>query len=136
MNTLKRLTLFLLAVLLLSSACAATTNAAQNDKLTVVSTVSPITNIIYNIGGDRINLTGIVPEGVNSHTFEPAPSDAVKLAQADLIFVNGLTLEEPTIKLAESNKKDGAEIIVLGEQTIPPDKYLYDFSFPKEAGSP
>ncbi|MBI1876870.1 MAG: zinc ABC transporter substrate-binding protein [Chloroflexi bacterium] len=109
---------------------------ASSGKLNVITTVSPITNVIYNVGGDRINLSGIVPEGVNSHTFEPAPSDAQKLAQADLIFVNGLKLEEPTLKLAEANKKDGAEIILLGEQTITPDEYLYDFSFPKEAGSP
>ena len=110
--------------------------AVSSGKLNVVTTVSPVTNIIYNIGGDRINLSGIVPEGVNSHTFEPAPSDAQKLAQADLIFVNGLKLEEPTLKLTEANKKDGAAIILLGEQTITPDEYMYDFSFPKEAGSP
>ncbi|MCB0191525.1 MAG: zinc ABC transporter substrate-binding protein [Anaerolineae bacterium] len=109
---------------------------AGNGNLNVVTTVSPITNIIYSIGGDRINLSGIVPEGTNSHTFEPAPSDASKLAQADLIFVNGLNLELPTLKLAEANKKDEAEIILLGEQTITPDEYVYDFSFPKEAGSP
>ena len=135
MSTTKRWTTLLLVILLLS-ACTPAVATPQNGKLTVVATVSPITNVIYNIGGDRINLSGIVPEGVNSHTFEPAPSDAVKLAQADLIFVNGLALEEPTVKLAEANKKDGAEIVALGEQTITPDKYMYDFSFPKEAGSP
>ncbi|MCB0211417.1 MAG: zinc ABC transporter substrate-binding protein [Anaerolineae bacterium] len=113
-----------------------TSIAINDDRLNVVTTVSPITNIIYNIGGDRINLFGIVPEGTNSHTFEPAPSDATKLAQADLIFINGLHLELPTLKLAEANKKDDAEIIVLGEQTITPDEYVYDFSFPEEAGSP
>lgn len=106
------------------------------DKLEVVTTVSPLANIIYNVGGERINVSGIVPEGVNSHTFEPAPSDAQKLAKADLIFVNGLDLEEPTVKLAEANKAADAEIISLGEQTIKPEKYVYDFSFPKEAGSP
>jgi ABC-type Zn uptake system ZnuABC Zn-binding protein ZnuA len=105
-------------------------------KLVVVATVSPITNIIHNIGGDRIQLSGIVPEGVNSHTFEPAPSDAVKLANADLIFINGLHLEEPTLELAEANLKEGAEIVLLGEQTITPEEYVYDFSFPEEAGNP
>jgi len=116
------------------AASAPIANAAK--KLNVVTTVSPITNIIYNIGGDRINLTGIVPEGTNSHTFEPAPSDAQVLAQADLIFVNGLKLEEPTLRLAEANKKPDTEIVTLGEQTLTPDQYVYDFSFPKEAGSP
>ena len=133
---LDRLFAVVLIVSWLLSACNGTTTPAVSNKLNVVTTVSPITNIVYNIGGDRINLTGIVPEGTNSHTFEPAPSDAQKLAQADLIFANGLKLEEPTLKLAEANKKADAEIILLGEQTITPDQYVYDFSFPKEAGSP
>ena len=127
---------YVIALSFLLSACASAGRASGDKKLNVVSTVSPITNIVYNIGGDRINLTGIVPEGTNSHTFEPAPSDAQKLALADLVFFNGLKLEEPTLKLAEANKKAGAEIILLGEQTITPDQYIYDFSFPKEAGSP
>ncbi len=110
--------------------------AGSGPTLEIVTTVSPITNIAYNIAGDKAQITGIVPEGVNSHTFEPAPSDAKVLAQADLIFANGLKLEEPTLKLAEANLKPGAEIVLLGEQTITPDQYVYDFSFPKEAGSP
>ncbi len=113
---------------------AAPTNTGT--RLNVVSTVSPIVNIIYNVGGKRINLVGIIPEGTDSHTFEPAPSDANKLAQADLIFVNGLDLETPTEKLAQANKKPGAEIVELGPQTIQPDQYTYDFSFPKELGKP
>ena len=123
------------AATLAMTACA-TPPATQSQKLNIVSTVSPITNVIYNIGGDRVNLKGIVPEGTNSHTFEPAPSDAKTLAAADIVFVNGLKLEEPTLKMAEANKKTGAEIIELGPQTIKPEDYVYDFSFPKEAGSP
>ena len=125
---------FILALLI--AGCAPVVNGSQDDKLNVVATVSPITNIIYNIGGNHITLSGIVPEGVNSHTFEPAPSDAKKLAGADLIFANGLDLEDPTLELARANLKDGAEIVILGEQTISPEKYAYDFSFPKEEGHP
>lgn len=109
---------------------------AADSLLRIVTTVSPITNIAYNIAGDKAQITGVVPEGVNSHTFEPAPSDAKVLAQADLIFANGLKLEEPTLMLAEANLKPGAAIVLLGDQTITPDQYVYDFSFPKEAGSP
>ena len=126
--------IFILAVFI--AGCAPAKVTSQDSKLNVVATVSPITNIIYNIGGDHITLSGIVPEGVNSHTFEPAPSDAKKLAEADVIFVNGLHLEDPTVKLAEANKKPGSEIVSLGEGTITPDQYIYDFSFPKPEGSP
>jgi ABC-type Zn uptake system ZnuABC Zn-binding protein ZnuA len=132
----KRIAFAILVLVALAAAGCGSSAPAASQKLTVVATVSPITNIIYNIGGDRITLSGIVPEGVNSHTFEPAPSDAEKLSQADLIFVNGLHLEEPTLLLAEANKKDTAEIVTLGDQTITADQYIYDFSFPKDGGSP
>ncbi|MEW5988747.1 MAG: metal ABC transporter substrate-binding protein [Chloroflexota bacterium] len=108
----------------------------DDGRLKVVSTVSPITNIIYNVAGDKIELSGIVPEGTNSHTFEPAPSDAIKLSQADLVFLNGLHLEQPSLELARANLQEGAEIVLLGELTIAPEQYVYDFSFPREAGNP
>jgi ABC-type Zn uptake system ZnuABC Zn-binding protein ZnuA len=117
----------------LLSACQA---PADNGKVQVVTTVAPITNIVQNIGGELVQVTGIVPEGTNSHTFEPAPSDAAALADADVVFINGLHLEEPTRELAEANVRDGVPIVALGERTITPDEYIYDFSFPREAGDP
>jgi ABC-type Zn uptake system ZnuABC Zn-binding protein ZnuA len=108
----------------------------DNGKLNVATTVAPISSIARNIGGDRIDLRGIVPDGTNSHTYEPAPSDARTLAAADIVFVNGLDLELPTMDLAEANLRDGAEIVLLGEQTITADEYVYDFSFPEEEGHP
>lgn len=121
---------------LVLAACANTAPAQPSSRLSVVSTVAPVVNIIYNMGGDKIDLVGIIPEGTDSHTFEPAPSDAVKLTKADLIFVNGLDLEAPTVKLAQANKKASAEIISLGEQTLKPTEYVFDFSFPKDKGHP
>ncbi|MFT4041504.1 MAG: metal ABC transporter substrate-binding protein [Thermomicrobiales bacterium] len=108
----------------------------DNGKLNVATTVAPISSIARNIGGDRIDLRGIVPDGTNSHTFEPAPSDALTLAAADVIFVNGLDLELPTMELAEANLREGAEVVALGEQTVTEDEYVYDFSFPQDAGHP
>ena len=104
--------------------------------LRVVSTVSPITNIVENIGGDKIDLEGVVPEGVNSHTFEPPPSVATALAVADLIVLNGLFLEEPTLEMAEANKKSGAIILSLGDGTISREEWQFDFSFPESEGHP
>jgi len=108
----------------------------ENTRLKVVTTVSPITSIVENIGGPRISLEGVVPEGVNSHTFEPAPSMAKLMAGADLIIINGLFLEEPTLALAESNKKDDAVILALGDRSVTPDEWQFDFTFPESAGHP
>ena len=106
------------------------------ETLKVVSTVSPITSIVENIGGIRIILEGIVPEGVNSHTFEPAPSVAKVLAEADLIVLNGLFLEEPTLELAKASKRPDAVILSLGEQTVSREEWRFDFSFPESDGHP
>lgn len=109
---------------------------ADNGLLNVATTVAPISSIVRNIGGDRINLRGIVPDGTNSHTFEPAPSDAKILSNADVLIANGLDLEDPTIELAKNTMAEGAEIFTLGDKTIDPGQYAYDFSFPKDEGHP
>ncbi len=98
--------------------------------------MSPLTNLAANVVCDKGTVVGLVPEGVNSHTFEPAPSDALTLAEADVVFVNGLNLELPTVALAESNVADGVEIVRLGDRTIGPDDYIFDFSFPESGGDP
>lgn len=129
---------FLTAAFLLAACDRQTEKQVANteNKLNVVTTVAPITSIVENVGGDKIKLTGIIPEGIDSHTFEPIPSDAKLLSQADLIIVNGLDLEIPTVKLAEANLKQGATIVSLGQKTLTESDYIYDFSFPKENGHP
>jgi ABC-type Zn uptake system ZnuABC Zn-binding protein ZnuA len=129
------------SVAFLTAACgggsdngAASSNS--DGRLKVATTVAPITSIVANIVGDRADVEGIVPEGTNSHTFEPKPSVAELLTTADVVYINGLVLEEPTKKLAEQNLKDGAEVVELGRLAIPESEYIYDFSFPKEEGKP
>ena len=114
-------------------------NASQiTEKLDVVASVSPITSIVKNIGGDRIELTGLVPEGVNSHTFELVPSDVIKVNNANLVIINGLGLESnlEDAALAAQSKNPKLQILKLGDKTISPAQWLFDFSFPKEKGDP
>ena len=124
----------------LAAACApATTEGAggtDGDGLLVATTVAPITSIVAAVAGDLATVRGIVPEGVNSHTFEPAPSVAELLATADVLFLNGLQLEVPTRRLAEANMRDEAAMVELGTTVLPEEDYAYDFSFPREGGKP
>ena len=131
-----RFFIVLLALTLLLCACGGDRSESSDGRLQVVSTVSPISNIVYNVSGDLVELTGLVPAGADSHTFELAPSDAVTLANADVIFINGLDLEVSAMRMAEANLKEGAEIVLMGEMVIEPDEYVFDFSFPEEGGSP
>ena len=115
---------------------AADAAARSDGRLRIVTTVAPITSIVANVVGDAATITGVVPEGTNSHTFEPAPSVAELLSTADVVFVNGLKLEDPTMELAEKNKKASARVVSLGDEVLPEEDYVYDFSFPKEEGRP
>jgi ABC-type Zn uptake system ZnuABC Zn-binding protein ZnuA len=112
--------------------------ATANKTLNVVTSVSPITNIVKNIAGDKINLTGLVPEGVNSHTFEPVPSDIIKLSNADLVIINGLFLEDNMEKVVNESLKNKPDIqlLKLADTTIDSTGWIFDFSFPKEQGHP
>ncbi len=111
---------------------------ALDKTLSVVTSVSPITNIVQNIGGDKINLTGLVPEGVNSHTFELVPSDVIKLNNADLVIINGLFLEDNMEKAVNEllKKNPNIQLLKLGDNAINSTDWIFDFSFPKEQGHP
>src|SRR5918995_3814632 len=114
-------------------------NQQMIDKLNVVTSVAPITNIVQNIGGNKINLIGLVPEGVNSHTFEMNPSDIIKINDADLIIIDGLNLEADVEKTAEnviSKNPNNIQLLKLGDNTISKREWIFDFSFPKDKGDP
>lgn len=123
-----------------AASAATSTNADATSQvetdLVVISTVSPITSIVESILGDRAQVIGLVPEGANSHTFEPPPSAAKALSEADIIFVNGLQLEEPLRLLALANKQEGVHIVALGDEVLDPSDYQFDFSFPRDEGKP
>ncbi|MEX1218428.1 MAG: metal ABC transporter substrate-binding protein [Acidimicrobiales bacterium] len=118
------------------SECLSGQPIGSGSKLNISSTVAPITSMIANVAGGLANITGIVPEGTNSHTFEPAPKVAATLAGSDVLFANGLVLEEPTKELAEVNLPASAALCELGTAVLPVDEYIYDFSFPEDEGKP
>ncbi len=131
-----RTILIAIVVSTVAAGCSERPGEANTGKIQVVASVAPITDIVKNVAGNAADVQGLIPEGVDSHTFEPTPDTARLLADADVIFLNGLHLEDPTLSLAESDKKDDAEIFLLGDHTLKPEQYLYDFSFPRSAGHP
>ena len=123
----------LLCLLWCGSVCAAGQMPA---KLRVVTTVAPLTDMVGQVGQDALDLHGLVPAGVNSHTFQPAPSDVQLLALADLVIVNGLYLEVAIEKLARSSGKPGVTLLKLADNTIRQAEWVFDFSFPAAQGHP
>lgn len=111
-------------------------NSTANSDLVAVTSISPITSIAESIAGNKIEVIGLVPEGENSHEFDPPPSVVTILEKANIIIVNGFNLETNVIELSQNSKKDDTDIVLLADLHIPESNYKYDFSFPKENGHP
>lgn len=104
--------------------------------LRAITTVAPLTDLVQHVAGDAIQLHGLVPAGMNSHTFQPTPGDATLLAEANIIFLNGLYLEVPTEKLARSAARSDVVLVKLGDETIRQADWLFDANFPAAQGHP
>ena len=97
-----------------------------NDKLNVVATTSMITDLINNIGGEHINLKGLMGSGVDPHLYKASEGDVSKLSNADLIFYNGLHLEGKLVEVFEKmrNIKTVAISDALDEKTLIGSEYF------------
>ena len=62
--------------------------------LQVVATTSIIGDVVAHVGGDATSLTTLMAAGQDPHSYEPSTGDLTKVAESDLIFVNGWQLEE------------------------------------------
>ncbi|MDR7555123.1 MAG: zinc ABC transporter substrate-binding protein [Armatimonadota bacterium] len=61
--------------------------------LRAVATYSVIADLARQVGGDRVQVVSLVPPGTDPHTYEPRPDDLKRVADAHVIFYNGLNLE-------------------------------------------
>ena len=82
--------------------------------LRVVTLFTVLTEIATDVGGGDVEVSGLLPPGVDPHTFEPAPGAMRTLADADLILASGLGLEPYLDKLAADSGTRGT-IVAVGD---------------------
>lgn len=97
-NSFQRLLLFCLAIpfaILPLWGCSRDNRPSYTGepKLKVVTTLFPYYDFVRQIAGDRVDLTLVVPAGMDSHSFEPTPADVLKIQNADILFCNGGGIE-------------------------------------------
>ncbi|NET34924.1 MAG: zinc ABC transporter solute-binding protein [Cyanothece sp. SIO1E1] len=91
---------------------------ATNTNPQVVTTSTIITDLAAAVGGDEIQLTGILKPGADPHTYEPVPADSKALEAANLILYNGYNLEPGLIKLMNAAGIN-AQKLAVGEVVTP-----------------
>ena len=126
----------LLALAVAGCGGASREGSGGDDRLRVAATVAPVADVVRQVVGDRATVVRLIPDGVDSHTFEPSPSTVRTLADADAFFLNGLHLEESTLDQARAALPDDAPVVALGDLVLDPSEYAYDFSFPRGEGDP
>ncbi len=93
--------------------------ALSAEKLSVVASFSIIGDFARNVGGDRIELTTLVGPDGDAHVYEPKPADAVAMAGADVVLVNGLGFEGFLTRLIEASASEAAIVeLAKGVETI------------------
>jgi zinc/manganese transport system substrate-binding protein len=67
--------------------------AHAQDRLKVIASFSILGDFVSNVGGDRLEVGTLVGPNGNAHVYAPSPGDAKKVAEAKLVFVNGMGYE-------------------------------------------
>jgi len=104
----------LLASVLLT-ACQEEEEKNQAAEVKVVATLDLFADFARQVGGDRADVSTLIPAGADPHTYEPTPSRVAKLAKADLVIVNGLGLEAALEDVIEENTPSSTPIIELSQ---------------------
>ena len=89
--------------------------SSEPDALRIVATTTVLADFVRNVGGTKVVVDSLVPKGGEVHTFDPTPADIAKVADADLIVMNGLGLDEWLGDLAKDAGAADTAVVELAE---------------------
>jgi manganese/zinc/iron transport system substrate-binding protein len=99
------LSIVLIGLIGLLTACGLQAKEAEADfsqrPIRVVTTIGMITDIVQNVGGERVQVTGLMGPGVDPHLYKASEGDVTRMAEADVVFYSGLHLEAKMAKVFE-----------------------------------
>lgn len=93
----------------------ASTSGSGRARIPVVATTTLLADLVLQVGGERVAVHALIPKGGDVHTFDPAPSDAARLAGAKLLVMNGLGLDDWLLGLARDAGAAAVPVVELGE---------------------
>ncbi|HUH46015.1 MAG TPA: zinc ABC transporter substrate-binding protein [Arenibacter sp.] len=106
---------FLLVLLIAMVGCKGGTKKDDHGKLKVVTTTSMLTDLLQQIGGDAIQVEGLMGSGVDPHLYKASEGDVNKLYTADIVFYSGLHLEGKLVDIFEKMERQHKKTVALAE---------------------
>ena len=100
------------AAIIASLLFASMSPVVAQDKLPVIASFSILGDIVNNVGGDRVVVKSLVGPNGDAHVYSPSPADAKTLADAKIIFTNGLGFEGWIGRLIKSSNTKAPDIVV------------------------
>ena len=91
---MKKISLFLILIFILSASLCACTPTEDDGKITVGVTVAPVAAFVREVCGDRANVIVAVPSGASPESYDPTPREILELASSDVYFAIGLPSEK------------------------------------------
>jgi ABC-type Zn uptake system ZnuABC Zn-binding protein ZnuA len=91
----------------------------MGDGLKVVATTTLVGDVVRQVGREHVALNVLLPVGADPHTFEPRPQDMAVLSDAEVVFINGLGLEEALEPALEANVKGKVVTVSDGIEVLP-----------------
>jgi zinc transport system substrate-binding protein len=88
------------------------------EDVSVITTIFPLTEFAQAVGGDRVNVTQLLPPGAEAHTWEPRPSDIVRLSRADVFIYIGAEME-PWVAGILATIENSKLVIIEASQGLP-----------------
>lgn len=70
-------------------------------QIRIVTTVGMVTDVVEQVGGERVDVVGLMGPGIDPHLYKASEGDVIKLAAADLVFYSGLHLEAKVAEVFE-----------------------------------
>ena len=100
--------IYILLCALIATACNAPEQEASNGRIKIVATTGMVADLARNIGGDRVEVIGLMGPGVDPHYYKASQGDLARITDADIVLFNGLFLEgkmeDIFAKMARSKK--------------------------------
>ena len=108
-----------LATAALGTACGGDDETDDSGQVKVTATLGLFADLVQRVGGDRVDVSTLVPGGTDVHTYEPPPSAIATLGRAKLVVMNGLHLEGALEDVIGENVSSSATLLALAEPEHP-----------------
>lgn len=114
MTRMRNIVVLMLAVACILG-CKNESDKKEDSKLNIVTTTTMITDLAQHIGGDLVEVNGLMGAGVDPHLYKASEGDVNKLYNADIVMYNGLHLEGKLVEVFEKMERTGKTQVALAE---------------------